>query len=529
MSVRHAMQGLLVTCILLGWGGLATAQAPADPILKFDSSSKVELDLSAMVDDLMPLLRNALEEAGDDDRQTITMLIDLLGVEALDRLEMESRSTRDRASSKLVLTLDPEKGGGLLAEMLALPQGKCRFARYVTGDQLLTFMTVQNFRDHLGLVLDLLARPEFAEMTADLPRNDAGEVEMAGFNPRRDLLPLLSGELDVFMLTLPEDEAFNPMAMPVYLVLGTEDGPALRDRILALADALGGGDQGGPGEMLRSLPVETVGDFELTVSPFGVSYAVSRDFFILGMAPAPLRAMLAAPRGDLRVPDGRSWMVMNGKEYGQALRAIMAMAGDQAGQAEWMNTMSMQVLSHIDSEVVHTTSSPGRLTVEAEVDGAVMTGLYAMLHDFMLKLPELMEQQRLDQEREQEVSELRGIVAVLDAAFASYGADHDGHFPTDPHELVTAGYLDEFPLAESTPPGVYREGAYTYHPLYDDDGLVVGYFLFVYGGGEDTGYDMYSAENIGDPDDYFLDSDGIPDGIATYCYDGVAIELMEEW
>lgn len=533
MSARKVIQGLLFASLLLGWASLATAQDPPDPVLRFDSSTDITLDLGLMVDDLLPLLMDAIEQSGDDDRQAMTMLIDLLGVRALDRLEMRARSTKDRSSSKLVLTLDQDRDGGLLAEMMAIPDRKCGFAGFVDRDQVMMFSTVQNFRDHLGMILGLLARPELAEMTADLPRNADGELEIAGFNPRRDLLPLLSGELDVFILDLPAGGVLNPMAMPAFLVLGTEDGPAVRDLIVNLAGSLAGGDEGGLGEMLSSLPVEAVGDFELTVTPFGAAYAVSRDYLVIGMTAEPLRTMLARPAGNLDVPAGRTWAYVDGAEYSQAMAAIMEMAGQMGDQdameAAWANRMSAGVLEYIESEVIHTTSKPGQLTVEVEVDGSMMTGLYAMLSEFMEELPAMIEQQRIEDEREDSLSALRDAVGMLDAAFMDYAADHEGLYPSDPQQLVTGGYLEEIPLVGPTPPGVYLEGGYTYHPLLNDEEQVVGYFMFVYGGGQGTGYDLYSAENVEDVDDYFLDADGIPDGIATYCYDGVALELMAEW
>lgn len=533
MSARKAMHGLVFASLVLGWAAPAVAQDLPDPILKMDSSADVELDLAMMMDDLLPRLMDAVEQSGDDDRQAMTMLIDLLGVRALDRLELQARSTKDRSSSKLVLTLDQDRDGGLLAEMMAIPDRKCGFARFVDRDQVMMFSTVQNFRDHLGMILGLLARPELAEMTADLPRNADGELEIAGFNPRRDLLPLLSGELDVFILDLPAGGVPNPMAVPAYLVLGTEDGPAVRDLIVNLAGTLAGGDEGGLAEMLGSLPVETVGDFELTITPFGAAYAVSRDHLVIGMTAEPLRTMLARPAGNLDVPAGRSWAYVDGAKYSQAMAAIMEMAGrmgDQdATEAAWINGLSAVMLEHIVSEVIHTTSKPGQLTIEVEVDGSMTTGLYAMLSGFLDELPAMIEQQRIEDQREDAASALRDAVGMLDAAFMDYAADHEGLYPSDPQQLVTGGYLEEIPLVGPTPPGVYLEGGYTYHPLLDDDEQVVGYFMFVYGGGQGTGYDLYSAENVEDVDDYFLDADGIPDGIATFCYDGVALELMAEW
>ena len=90
----------------------------------------------------------------------------------------------------------------------------------------------------------------------------------------------------------------------------------------------------------------------------------------------------------------------------------------------------------------------------------------------------------------------RDIVAELDDALTRYGKEHDGVFPEDPKDLVSDGYLEAFPELAPTPLGDYVEDGYTYVTLRDEAGTVVGYFLFVYGGGEHTGYDVFTPENI---------------------------------
>lgn len=538
MMPRHLLI-VTMTVLILALAGLAGAGQPSEVVKKFDSKVELEMDLDAMIDDLMPLLDEALAGEEDDDLTEMRALIDLLGLQSLETLHAKSESKKDGGWSRMTLTIDADKETGLLGELLALPAGECDFAEYLDRDDLTMVASLQNFAAHLDLVLDVLNRPEFAELTGEMPRNGQGEIELEGFCPRRDLLPLLSGELDIVLLDMPDmpgDEPFNPMTMPVYLVLGSENGLALRDLILDTVQGFAGEEGAGMVEMIRSLPAETVGDFELTETPFGGAYAVSGDFLVLGIAGAPLRTLLAGKNGDLDVPEGRTWAYMDGRKYGRAMEAFSRMSGamggmqaEQDAEAEWMMDLYSNLFGHLESETVRTWTRPDRLVVEADVQGNMMQGLYAMLYSFMLDLPEIVEKKRAESARFEAVAGLNDAVSELDAAFTAYAANHDGHYPADARELVAEGYLEEFPLEMAVPAGTYIEGAYTYHPLPDANGDIVGYYLFVYGGGEGTGYDVYTPENLEAGDAFTIGSDGQPDGVASFCYDGIALDQIEDW
>ena len=536
MITRWKTYGAILVATLVCVCGPVLAQDAPDPILKFEGQSEIELDLGIMVDDLLPQLLATLEADREEDVQALRLLIDLMGLESLDRLHMVSDTKKDESFGRITLTLDKDAEGGLLADLLAVPDKKCDFAKYVTHDELVAFQTIHNFAGHLALLLDLPKRPELAEMTAEIPRNEDGDIALPGFVPRTDLLPLLSGELDMLILDLPEGGLVNPMEFPVFLVLGTKDGFGLRDLILDLAVAFGGEQAMGAVEMIRSLPPEQVGDFELTTTPFGGAYAVSKDYFILGMTGDPLQKMLAKPAGDLHVPDGCSWSYMNGEKYGEFMRAMTEFTsafepGNAPGdfEQEIMNRMYTDLFEHVESEVTHTTSSRHRLVTEVEVKGSFMAGLYGLLRGVVADLPEIVAHQQAQQAEREVQAEYNGIIAVLDGALTQYGIDHDGLYPADPTELVSAGYLEEFPLDTVTPLGVHVEGAYTYVTLLDAEGRVAGYYLFVYGGEEDSGFDVFTPDNLQGVGNFVVDSDGFADGVASFCYDGLALQQMEIW
>jgi hypothetical protein len=121
------------------------------------------------------------------------------------------------------------------------------------------------------------------------------------------------------------------------------------------------------------------------------------------------------------------------------------------------------------------------------------------------------------------------ILHTVDAAMTEYGVDHDGIFPEQPQDLVAAGYLDKFPDLQPTPLGEYLEGGYTYVPLRDETGAVVGYYFFLYGVDPNSGFDVFTADNLADPDNFQVGRDGQLDGVVNFCYDGIALDQVEAW
>jgi hypothetical protein len=537
MSTRSSLLTLAAVAVL---AGAVLAQQGPDPIIAVDARSDVEIDLGLMVDDLMPLIADALaasDEDGEDAQVMMRVLTEVMGIEALDRLRMKTRQGRDHLDLESTVSLDRDAApDGVLARLAAIDDRECRFARYLHRDDLAMAVVVHDLRAQMEVMLDMLAHPAMAELMDDLPVDEAGELSMNGFSPRRDLLPLLAGEFDVMMLDMPTTRTAMAIPMPpVLLAIASTDGPALRDSLVAMVDRLAGdamGGMGGMGAMLEAMPVQTAGAFEVVETPFGIAMATSDDFLVLGPAGAPLRDLLAEADGDLEVPDGLSWRYMHGPRYAKLMDELTAMAGMVPGDAassDWLTRLSPTYLRNMHEQVELVRTDGDRFEIEGSLEGPAMTGFYRMAREWLADLPQTMAAERRERERRQRVNRYRAIMMKLDAALTQYGIDHDGLFPLHPTELVAAGYLDEFPLEREVPAGMYVEGAYTYHPLHDQDGDVAGYFLFIYAGGEDAGYDVYTPDNVDSEGDYWLESDGDPDGVATFCYDGLAIPQMEAW
>ncbi|MCP4573692.1 MAG: hypothetical protein GY838_15140 [bacterium] len=526
MSTRIHFVALLLILMLSGLGAAAAAQEAGDPVIRLDSRSKVELDLGIMMDDLLPRFIDVVAEEDPEDAEMFRHMLELIGMDALDRIKSETKQTRDHSTCEFELTLDPERSETLLYRMLTTPNGSCDFARHVSRDEVVMFVTLHNFPHYLGLVLDFMATPEIVEMAGDMPVNAEGELDLGGFVPRTDLLPLLSGELDFFFLDPGDEVALNPMAAPYFMVLGATDGFALRDRILEIAAMSGGGDFGA---MLGEIEPEMVGGFELKVLPFGGALAVSEDYLVIGMAPDKMRDLLADRDGDLDVPDGIEWAYIDGPKYGAYMESIMAMAGmmapEDAAETAWMMEIYDVLFDHMEYEEILYRSTDDGLEGSIEVRGPIMTGMYKMMVELLDKLPLIMAMQ----EDKDEGNDYRSAIMHVDEAMMAYAVDHDGYYPAAVTELLEEGYLEKWPFQPETPAGVFADWAYTYHTYPDEHGNIEGYILFLYGGSADAGYDVYTEENVAAEGPYELGADGMPDGVVSFCYDGVALEPVQEF
>jgi hypothetical protein len=285
--------------------------------------------------------------------------------------------------------------------------------------------------------------------------------------------------------------------------------------------------------MLDAVEPETVGDFELKVLPFGGALAVSGDFLVVGMAPDVMREVLAGKKGDLKVPDGIEWVYMNGPKYGAYMESMMGMAAamspEESAETDWLMEIYGVMFDHMEYEEILYRSTKTGLEGEVDVRGPVLTGMYKMLPALMDKLPELMAMKEAKEQEEEARDAYRGAIGMVDQAMMAYAAANDGTYPEDPYQLLEQGYVDEWPFVGATPAGTYAEWAYTYHTYHDESGAVNGYVFFLYGGGERTGYDVYTAENVAAEGPFRPAEDGVPDGVVSFCYDGVAIDLIDEY
>jgi len=532
MKIRHTLMPLTLL-ILMSLGALTSlAQEPADPIIRLDSETKLELDLGMMMDDLLPRLMALLEEEDPEQAQTVQFALDLIGLEALQNLKLESKESKDHSKTKVRLTLDKEHSDSLLFQLYTTPNGPCRFARYLDRDELAMFASIQNFAHFMDVIFEFLKRDDIAALLGDMPVNEQGDLDLDGFVPRTDLLPLLSGELDIVLFTVAEGEELNPMSMPMSLVLGSTDGFALRNMIVGLMEATNP-EAGGISSMLAEIEPEMVGDFEMQVTPFGLVIATSEDFLVLGMQPERMRPMLAGEHSGMKVPDGIEYAMIDGENYGDLMGGLMAMSammgGDQ-GETEWMMEFYDGFFNYLETEeVLYRSRGDNVFEAEIETRGSVITGLYQMLPTFIDRLPEIMAEAENEFGGDDPTDGYQDAIGMMDQAMMSYAADHDGAYPEDPTTLYQEGYLEEWPFLNESPAGTYSDWSYSYHTYRDDNGVVNGYIFFLYGGDPTGGYDVYTPENIIAEGPFAIAEDGIPDGVVSFCFDGVALKMVEEY
>lgn len=533
MSHQKFVINIILAALLLGLGGSALAEAELDPIIRMDSTSKMEIDLGMMIDDLMPTLMEILEAEDEESLALFNMLMEQVGIDAMQILKMEVKQNKYQSTSKMTVTLDSEKSETLVHRLFSTPNGECGFGEYLNRDDLVMFMTLHNFASYLDVFFDFMAKPEMSEFFGEIPTDANGDFVFGEFNPRRDLLPLLAGELDFFVLETPEGPVGTPLGIPYTMVLGSTDGFALKEKILELATTLGGEMGGGMASMIASIEPVEVGGFEFSSLPMGGALAVNENYLVISMSPDFLKEALAAKKGDLKAPNGIEWIYMDGSKYGAYMELVMDMAAGMSQESDYESELMMKFYSvlfdYIETEEVLVKSQSNSLMVTAKVDGPVMSGLYQMVKLMVEELPEMLEQQRLREEMERGLKEYQDAVGMFDEGMMAYAENNDGTYPEDPKVLFDEGYIDSFPLSARIPAGEFLDWGYTYHLLKDDKGSHVGYLLFVYGGDEKDGFDVYTPENLLDLENFRIGRDGSPDGVASFCYDGTAIEQVDEY
>jgi hypothetical protein len=239
--------------------------------------------------------------------------------------------------------------------------------------------------------------------------------------------------------------------------------------------------------------------------------------------PERVMDMMARPGRGIQAPAGRQYLRFDGDGMLDLVAQVMESDTGSAPEPELAEMLRRSRGGEpIGTVEIMVSSRPGRIDMEMHEPASLFGLEYRLIREVMAAAATA-------RERGQVESGYRDVVAELDGALTRYGEEHDGVFPEDPHDLVDAGYLEAFPDVAPTPVGEYAEGGYSYVVLRYEGGAVAGYFLFVYGGGEGTGFDMFTSENVTHPEAFHVASDGEPDGVVSFCYDGTAIAQVEAW
>ena len=515
-SLAGCVVGAVLAVIL---AGPAPAGAADSPILRFDSSSNIEIDLHRVMEDLTPLLLPP--DTGDSTAAAAAALLDLLGVPSLDRLTYDTRTSLQDLEAHLAVTLDRSRAAGLLGDLADVPPGRFRFGSYLRDGEVAAVFSRPNAAGDLRTLSAFMNRPEVQDLLSKGPVSELTFLTVWHSQIESELLPLLSGELDVAVLApRPDAEDRDPT---VIAALGVEDAAAFRDKLL---DALGSMLGADTVARMRALPGAKAGEFTIYPLMNDFFYAMGPGFFVVAGDSARLAETVGrkAPGKDgLPEVTGRTYVRVDA----DLAFPLLAAAGNAAGPAEAGMDSVLAVLRASSGGrlgVFEATGTAGsdRFEMNFHGPGSLLSAEYGFLEAAMRSALEARKSgMKLDR--------LRQAVSIIDRAMTAYGAQHGGLYPERLEQLVEEGYLTALPDLIPTPPGRYVEGGYSYIPLRNDDGWVDGYFYFVYGGGKDTGYDLFTPDNTGNPAHFEVASDGKGDGVPAFAYDGSAADQLEAW
>lgn len=503
--------GLLVICFV-------AVAAAGGPIVKQRAECEMEVDLGMVVDDFLPSLMEIAAAEDESAPAVIEALANSLGVKALDRLYIDSSANDERVHGKMGVTLDPAVDGGFLGELLTIPQERFRFGRYVDENETVMVLYLAGLGARIEALNNLLARPEIREVAPMIPADPLAITSMWNVDAREEILSFLSGEFAYVMFPCGDGEDCTIPGVAV--VFGLTDGPAFRAKMMDILARIVGEEKAAE---FRDVEGTAAGEFNFYPMWANLSYAIAPGFGVVTTAPDHMKSMVADPGGNLGDVKATSYFRLDGDRLVEMARGLVANMGADSQEGKLVAGM----LDSIGEEPIGTIKFAGRTgnsrwDMELEYPTSVFNAYYRFLKNLFAVLPAL-------QATKSRGEELREIVHLTDEALTSYGVDHGGTFPNSLEELVAAGYLEEMPELQPTGLGEYIDGGYTYLPLRDDSGTVVGHYFFVYGAGEDSGHDVFTENNITEPESFRVAKDGKNDGVAGFSYDGVALEHVELW
>jgi hypothetical protein len=515
-SLRIVCGWIVVTLLVFG-AALQTAEA-GNPIIKQRSEGEVELDIGMIVEDFMPPLIEMMTMEADMEPEKVQALVNLLGLSALDRFHAKSSINDEWVRASMSITLDPQMEGGLLGDLFAVQPGSFGFGRYLEGQETAMVLYSAGMVERIEAFNKLLGQPEFRELAPMVPSDPLAMTNMWGIDARKDILPLLSGEFD--LIIFPCEDGEECMIPKVALVMGLTDGPAFRSTILGLMENIMGPEKAAE---LREVPGEPAGGFTFYPMWQGMSYAIAQDYGVMTTDTELLKKLVSSKPKKSEQKEATFFMHLNGDLLVGMLNGLMAQKAAESPETAYFS----EILQAVGEEPIGSLeftgrTGNGRLDMEFEHPASVYAAYYRMWKGMIAAAPKMAALEAKQQGAQ-------GVVAVVDGALTQYGIDHDGVFPDSLDKLVGAGYLEELPDLVPTPLGEYLEGGYTYLPLRDGSGTVVGHYFFVYGGGEGSGHDVFTEENLADPTAFRVGKDGVKDGVPNFSYDGVALEHVEQW
>jgi hypothetical protein len=444
----------------------------------------------------------------------IRSLLDLVGLPALDRMYMTSKSDDDGFRCAGKVTVDTSGDAGLLGTLLSVPPGEFRFGRHVASDDVVLVISISRVPERILALNDFMARPEIRQLAPMIPSDPLAMTAMWGVDVREDIFTFLTGEVD--LVVFPYREGQQSPVPNMALVLGLRDGPAFREKLLGIMRNIMGEEKVA---QITAAPGETVGDYTFYPLWAGAAYAVGPDFGIVTSDPEGMKKVVTRKGGDLSFT-GSFFLHLN-TDRAVDMAGTLAANADDPGAKLVADLLRRAGETHIGPIEIATKTGEGAWEWRASMPRSLLTVEYELLRDLVGALPEM---------RAAEIKKeaLRGVVRAVDGALTKYGEEHGETFPATLDDLIEAGYLDAVPpTVKPTRLGAYMDDAYTYLAVRGEEGQVVGYYFFVYGLGEGTGFDVFTKENLADPKSFGVAADGTLDGVVSFAYGGTAIPQVK--
>jgi hypothetical protein len=376
--------GLVIAA--LGFGLWEPVSASNGPILKQRAESELEVDLGMIVDDFTPILAELAATEDESAPKKIRAFLGLLGLNALDRLKMRSTLDDELAVASMTVTLDPSSDGGLLSDAFAIRPGRFEFGRYLREDEPAVVIFAAGIGERIGALEKMFARPEMRELAPMAPTDPLSLTQMWGVDMRKDILPFLSGELDMLMFPCREEQACE--SPNVAIVLGLTDGPAFRETLLDILTKIMGEEQG---TELRTTEGEKAGSFTFYPAWPGLSYAIAPDFGIVTTDPEGLQELVGRRgRGGFPAVEATSYVRINGDLLVTMFSGLAERAGDESPEA----AIVAEILRTVGEEPIGTVemtarTGDGKLEMELRVPASLYATEYRLLKEFLVAAPKL--------------------------------------------------------------------------------------------------------------------------------------------
>ncbi len=508
--------------------GGSTAQAQFDdPVEKMELS--YDINAARIVDDFVPVFLKMAEAESPENKEMISTIIDLTGVRSLDNVKARMLVDDRGITGDFIMTLDPEKQPGFLGRIAQIPQVSTELGDYLKKDDIIMFWTMGHFGKFIETLNDFAGEPQLRQIAPFIPPDPLAILKGYQIDAEKDILPYFAGEISYALFHSKNLDDQETMIMnyspPQLLAVAVTDGEAVKEVIFNLLKSF----LGQKADSIVGDPYETVGDYDFYRLEGPARLVVGDNYIFVTSAGEYLKSMLEKKQGDLKTKSGNYFAYLNVDALILEVHNVMKnLPINFDGKADIVDFLKTLTAERLGSAEFNLSLEDAAVEYSFQAERKLLEVKYRAIKELMnFGLKQVKKTASLEDNQEN--------LTLLDNALTKYGEDFNGVFPENLEGLVQEGYIDKIPANPYTqekmkevPLGEYSEGNYTYMPLQGND-KIAGYYLFIYGGGEGTGYDVLTPENVKDEENFKPARDGIPDGLPNYAFGGIAIKMQEKF